>query len=399
MNKKVLVVGGGSLQVPLIKKINDMGYISLCVDKNPNAEGFLYARHHEAIDIIDKEKCLKYALSNEIDGVLTVATDFPIETVSYIAQRMNLVGIPYETAKLVKNKYLVKKKLFENGLFRSIQFFEVSNIEELNKIKDNIHYPIIVKPCDGSGSKSIHKLDSNEQLENVIIDAIETSKSKKAFIETFITGQEYGVESIVINGKVNVLGIMKKYMTEPPYYAELGHSIPSGLSNDIENKIKKIVTTAINVLEINNGSVNMDLILTSNGDVNIIDVGARMGGNLIGSHIIPNATGIDILEALVNIVLKNNVDVNKRFSRNISTRILDFGPGKIKDIKSFEDIIDGKKVVDIVLNKRIGDISNIYKSNADSFGWLVVSGNTPEETEKFADKMKKQVRDRFIIER
>ena len=104
-SKKILVLGGGPLQVPLIKKINEMGHISLCLDRDINAEGFTYAKYYSAIDIIDKEKCLQYAKKNKIDGVLTVATDFPIETVSYIAQEMNLIGIPLQTAKLVKDKY------------------------------------------------------------------------------------------------------------------------------------------------------------------------------------------------------------------------------------------------------------------------------------------------------
>ena len=398
MDKKILVVGGGPLQVPLIKKINEMGYISLCVDKNPNADGFQYAKYYKNIDIIDKEKCLKYAIENKIDGVLTIATDFPIETVSYIAQEMELVGISCETAKLIKNKYLVKKKFFENNICESVQFFEISSVTQIEKIEKEIRYPIIVKPCDGSGSKAIEKLDNGNNLRKAIIDAINSSISKKAFIETYIEGQEYGVESFVKDGEVHVLGIMKKYMTNPPYYAELGHSIPSGLSKDIEDSIVQNVTKAIKTLGVLNGSVNMDLILSRDNKANIIDVGARMGGNVIGSHIIPSATGIDILENLVKLSIGESVNLEKKLNRNISTRLLDFGPGKITKILDMSGLIDGNNVIDIVLNKKVVDITNTYKSNVDTFGWIVVSGNTPKEAENLADSLKLKIKDYFKIE-
>ena len=187
-------------------------------------------------------------------------------------------------------------------------------------------------------------------------------------------------------------------MTNPPYYAELGHSIPSGLSKDIEDSIVQNVTKAIKTLGVLNGSVNMDLILSRDNKANIIDVGVRMGGNVIGSHIIPSATGIDILENLVKLSIGESVNLEKKLNRNISTRLLDFGPGKITKILDMSGLIDGNNVIDIVLNKKVGDITNTYKSNVDTFGWIVVSGNTPKEAENLADSLKLKIKDYFKIE-
>ena len=40
----------------------------------------------------------------------------------------------------------------------------------------------------------------------------------------------------------------------------------------------------------------MDVLVTKDNRICIVDIGARMGGNLIGSHIIPLGTGIDYIE-------------------------------------------------------------------------------------------------------
>ena len=80
-------------------------------------------------------------------------------------------------------------------------------------------------------------------------------------------------------------------------------------------------------LDINYGSVNMDLIINKEGKVTAVDIGARMGGNLIGSHIIPLSTGIDLLSNIVKVSIGEIPDFQRKFNNTIATRLLDFKPG------------------------------------------------------------------------
>ena len=120
--KKILIVGAGFLQVPLIKKAKECGLYTIAVDGDQNAPGFFYADEWECIDITDETQCLEYAKEKEINGVITAATDYGILTVARIAETMNLPGISYEIAKTVKNKYLIRKKISQN---KELQFFEL----------------------------------------------------------------------------------------------------------------------------------------------------------------------------------------------------------------------------------------------------------------------------------
>ncbi|HZG73595.1 MAG TPA: ATP-grasp domain-containing protein, partial [Chondromyces sp.] len=221
--KKILIIGSGFLQVFVIKKAKEMGYHTITIDKNPNSIGFQYADEYEVIDIVDQEACLKYALSKNINGVITAATDYGVLSAAYIAKKMNLLGLDYEVAKVIKNKYMVRRTLFENNVDDISRYYEISNINQLDKISATIHFPVMVKPCDGSGSKAAKRVDSIADLREACEEAINASLIGKALVEDFIEGKEYGVESLVFNGEVHVLGIMGKYMTEPPNYAELGH--------------------------------------------------------------------------------------------------------------------------------------------------------------------------------
>ena len=396
--KRIMVIGAGPLQLPAIKKIKELGFKAVSVDANPNAIGFNYSDDYKQIDIVDKDACLQYAVEMNIDGVLTVATDFGVLTTSYIAEQLKLPGLNMSIAKIVKDKYKVRDILNKKGLESIPQFFEVKNPVGIDKIKDIIIYPIIVKPADGSGSTAVAKVNSYEELLKASQEAINTSLIKKAIIESFIDGQEYGVESFVYNGEVNVLGILKKIMTPEPYFAELGHICPSGLSECTLINIEETVKNVIKNLDINYGSVNMDLIINKEGKVTVVDIGARMGGNLIGSHIIPLSTGIDLLSNIVKASIGEIPDFQRKFNNTIATRLLDFKPGIVKSIGDVKSLIDDNEVMDIIINVGEGEIVRQYRNNRDSCGYVVVKGdNVIKATEK-AKLVRDKVEKLFLIE-
>ena len=103
--KKLLVIGAGLLRF-VIRKARELGIIHL-PDKNPNATGFRFADEYQVVDIVDQDACLKFAKEKEIDGVMTAATDYGVLSASYVAQQLNLPGLNYEIAKIIKNKQSV----------------------------------------------------------------------------------------------------------------------------------------------------------------------------------------------------------------------------------------------------------------------------------------------------
>ena len=103
----------------------------------------------------------------------------------------------------------------------------------------------MMKPVDGSGSRGASKVEKAEDFEQACLFAMQGSISKRAVAEPFVVGREYGVESFVENGEIHVLAVMQKDMTQPPYYAELGHAIPSGLPISVEERIKECVKKAL----------------------------------------------------------------------------------------------------------------------------------------------------------
>lgn len=243
--KRLLMLGGGFLQNFVIKKAKSMGYYVLCLDADPDAQGFHIADEYAVIDIVDEEACLAYALKKNVDGVLTAATDFSVLTMSRIAEEMYLPGINYNSAKIIKNKASVRKILFETQADDTGYSYEIDSIEAIKEVLSKVKFPIMMKPVDGSGSRGASKVEKVEDFKKAAELAMSDSITHRAVAEPFIDGKEYGVESFVDNGVVHVLAVMQKEMTQPPYYAELGHAIPSELGDEMETKVKTCVYRAI----------------------------------------------------------------------------------------------------------------------------------------------------------
>ena len=393
--KKLLMLGGGFLQTYVIKEAKKCGYYVLVLDGDPNAMGYAYADEHAVINIVDEEACLAYAREKQVDGVLTAATDFSVLTMSHIAEAMGLPGINYKSAKIIKNKAEVRKVLFEAKADDTGYSYEIGSLEEAEKILGEITFPRMVKPVDGSGSRGASRVDRAKDFVKACEFAMSGSITHRAVAEPFVDGKEYGVESFVNQGEIHVLGVMQKDMTLPPYYAELGHAIPSGLPYALEEKVKNCVRTAIKALGVNHGSVNMDLLI--NGDeVHIVDIGARMGGNLIGSHIIPRGTGINYMANMIRAAVGDPADFRPVLDASpVATKLLALTPGVVKALPDF-DALKMKYQVEIEHHLHMGDQINEYHTNLDGCGYVVAGGLTVEGAIELAKEVKNEI-DKTIV--
>ena len=393
--KKLLMLGGGFLQTYVIKEAKKCGYYVLVLDGDPNAMGYAYADEHSVINIVDEEACLAYAREKQVDGVLTAATYFSVLTMSHIAEAMGLPGINYRSAKIIKNKAEVRKVLFEAKADDTAYSYEIGSLEEAEKVLGEITFPRMVKPVDGSGSRGASRVDRAEDFVKACEFAMLGSITHRAVAEPFVDGKEYGVESFVNQGEIHVLGVMQKDMTQPPYYAELGHAIPSGLPYALEEKVKNCVRTAIKALGVNHGSVNMDLLI--NGDeVHIVDIGARMGGNLIGSHIVPRGTGINYMANMIRAAVGDPADFRPVLDASpVATKLLALTPGVVKALPDF-DALKMKYQVEIEHHLHVGDQINEYHTNLDGCGYVVAGGLTVEGAIELAKEVKNEI-DKTIV--
>ncbi len=297
--KRLAIIGASYLQLPLVKKAKEMGIETHCFAWEVGAVCKSIADYFYPISILDQEKILEVCKKLNIDGITTIATDMAVPTISYVANELKLNSNSIKTASISTNKGLMREAFKINNC--NSPKFAVFNSKNNDFL--NFNFPVIVKPVDRSGSRGVSKIESHSDLQEAIKTAIDESFSKQAIVEEFIEGQEVSVESISWNAKHYILAITDKSTTGTPNFVELAHHQPSNLSFEIQNKIKQQTILALNALNIQNGASHSEFKINNKGEVFVIEVGARMGGDFIGSHLVELSTGYDFLKAVVNVSL------------------------------------------------------------------------------------------------
>lgn len=311
MKKNLAIIGASYLQLPLIEKAKEMGYTTHVFAWAANDVGEKAADYFYPISIIEKDQILEICEKIGICGICSIASDVAVITVNYVAEKMNLSGNTIASTGKCTNKHLMRQAFEQNG-DPSPKSFLVEKGMDINSL--NLMYPAIVKPTDRSGSRGIYKVNSAKEAEEVLAASENESFEKKALIEEFAEGQEYSVEHISYKGNHYFLALTKKYTTGAPHFIETGHMEPAPISNEMLEKVKNVISHALDSLEIKNGASHSEIKIDEKGDIRIIEIGARMGGDCIGSDLVKYSTGYDFVKMVVQVACGEAPDFTKIYN-------------------------------------------------------------------------------------
>lgn len=299
--KKIAIIGASYLQLPLYLKAIEMGIETIGFAWADGAVAKEHCTTFYPISIIEKEEILKICRHEKIDGILTIASDVAVTTVNYVASKMKLTGNSIDSSAWCTHKFLMRQK-FQDAEINSPWFTSINNLSQLDKVSMHITYPCIVKPTDRSGSKGVTKIENPIELENSVARAIQASFSKQAILEEFIAGKEISVEIISFEGKHYPLAITDKVTSGAPHFVELAHHQPSQLSAAVQNEIYAMAQKGLDALDIKNGASHSEFLINDSG-MYVTEIGARMGGDFIGSDLVYLSTGYDFLKGVIDVAL------------------------------------------------------------------------------------------------
>ncbi len=367
--KKLVVIGANDFQNQLILKAKERDFETHVFAWKDGAVGEKTADFFYPISIVEKEKILEVCKTIQPDGVVSIASDLAAITVNYIAEKLGLVGNGIESSLLATNKYLMRKAFEQNG-DPSPKNYCSDELSE--KIIETMRFPLIVKPVDRSGSRGITKILHKEELEKAIETAKEVSFDKKAMVEEFVEGQEYSVEYISYQGKHTFLALTQKFTTGAPHFIETGHLQPAPVDDRTIENVKRVVEHALDTLKIENGASHSEIKIDEYGNIMIIEIGGRMGGDCIGSDLVQISTGYDFVNMVIDVACGMAPSFQK-VCRPAEARIdFIFGPEDMKKIAKIE-----KECPERIY--RISDIEEFdghqVVDSGSRYGYIITRGN------------------------
>lgn len=389
--KKILILGAGIYQVPLIKKAKKMGLYSIVVSIPGNYPGFAYADKVIYENTIDKKAILRIAKEEAIDGVVVCGTDVCVPTQGYLCDELHLKGPSLKAAETAQDKALMKAAYLKKGV-RTAQV-EYVNIENSNPVEicEKIGYPVIFKSVDSSGSRGITRVNSEEEIAYAYEQVKNNTHSDQYLIEKFLVGVEFGAQAFVYDGKLKFILPHGDYVFQGDTGVPVGHFAPYNVGAEIIADAEEQLKNAIAAMGIDNCAINADFILCD-GKTYVLEIGARAGATCL-VEMTSIYYGFDYYEKILEAALGIEPDftpLNEKRQPNAEMLFQADKTGTITSIEFGEQ--NDPHIVDLSLDYGVGDHVRKFAKGPDRIGQIIAIGDTVEDAKRFLDVAQEKVK-------
>ena len=278
--KKLLILGGIRLACDIVRRAQEMGAYVVVADYNTDSPAKMIADEAVLIDAMDVDALVDYCRSAHIDGVTTGFVDILLQPCYEVCQRL---GLPcYLTPKMIEvstNKAAFKEACKQYGVPVPQTYLIGGSISE--DIFAKVQYPVFVKPLDSSGSRGAGVCYNREELDARFTEALSYSSSGNAIIEDYITGRDFLLDYIAVDGEFRLLSMFDRFVTSERgsavNYANISMS-PSSALNTYLDQINDKVINMYKQLGFTEGLLFMQGY--AEGDrITFFEMGCRLGGS------------------------------------------------------------------------------------------------------------------------
>lgn len=303
MNKKILIFPASTYQLPFIEKAIEMGLYVITLDNVPNNPGHVIAHKSYNISTTNDKEIIEVCKYEHVDAVLSPCSDVSLIALSKVGEALNLISPNTLCTKTLTSKINFRTFQCNQGIPHP-EFQALSSYDEGIKLS----FPFIMKPDVSLGSKGVFIVEDKSEFCSRYVETRTYSLSKKIVIEKEIHGHHLTVEGIMRNGKLHKMFVSDRITAPNPYTATWGHIMPSIYSNNEEiiSRITLQIEKIFMNLNYTDGIFDSDIVFDNSGEVYIIELTPRVGGNSL-VRLIKAAYGFDI----VDYALKQALGINE----------------------------------------------------------------------------------------
>ncbi len=425
----LLILGAGLMQRPAIQAAKSLGCQVVLVDGNPQALCVPEADLFVHLDLKDKEGIRELAVQllsqGSLQGVFTAGTDFSA-TVSYVGEACGFTVHSYQAACNASDKALMRS-CFQRASVPSPAFAEVASPEGQfqsqpeNKLESQLEallsenplfhqYPLVVKPVDNMGGRGCRLAASQQELVEAIHDAQANSRSGRAIVEEYMEGPEFSIDALVYNGTVTVCGFADRHIFFPPYFIEMGHTIPTAISPKDRLALIATFVKGIHALGLTCGAAKADIKLTPKGPM-IGEIAARLSGGYMSGWTFPYSSDFFLTQQAAVLALgrEPSLLLERRrpveaLPKNLPFTVYEVDskrycgerawisiPGKVKAIRGLEKARSCAGVQDVLPRTQVGDAVAFPRNNVEKCGNILATDTSWEEAASKAQQAVKTI--------
>lgn len=380
----ILILGGGTMQLPALRAARRLGLTLYVVDADSHAPGALLADHFEPIDLKEKEVIAEFARGiPNLRAVFTAGTDFSL-SVAHVSEKLGLPGIPEEVARNASEKGLMRERFRAEGV-PSPRFTVIDPEDDAadaaRKAGESVGYPGVIKPVDNMGARGVRTVRRTDELISAVGEARRFAREGRVIYEEEIRGREFSIDGLVYRGKLHITGIADRHIYFPPYFVEMGHTLPATLGKREEDILRNAFAAGVEALGIDNGGAKGDLFLREDGSIAVGEIAARLSGGYMSGWTYPFATGVDLTEAGIRLALGEDPapHLSPRKADTSAERAIISIPGIVETVEGEDRLRELPGVRELFLRVERGSRVAPPRNNVEKCGNIIVTGGSREE--------------------
>ncbi len=383
--RTVLILGAGVMQRPAIRAARRLGLYVVVADGNRGAFAREEADEFLHVDLKDLHGMVEAATAvrarRGLDAVFTAGTDFS-STVAWVAERLGLPGTGYEAALNATDKFRMRGVLREAGV--TVPDFAVLTRAELERsgcesVRSLVALPVVVKPADSMGARGVVRADDWDEAEAFAREAVEFSRSGSVVVEGYIDGPEFSLDAIVYGEDIQIAGFADRHIRFPPYFIEMGHTIPTAIPRADQAAVVAEFRRAIRALGLGPGAAKGDIKLSSHGVV-VGEVAARLSGGYMSGWTYPLSSGVPLSEIALRVALGEAPPrARPLWRKTTAERAVISIPGILREIRGIEEARLVAGVEEVFLARSTGERLTFPRNNVEKVGNVIATAPDREE--------------------
>ena len=381
--KTVLFVGAGRHQRRAILQAKAMGLRVAAVDKDPDAPGLEEADIAKVVDFADVEAVLKATARLKIDGVMTVSADRAVPVVAAVAEARGLPGIGVATAHLMTHKVAMRRRLADAGVPQP-RFAAVRSLSERRRAADEVGFPAVLKPADSGGQRGVFRVESVDDIDAHLHEALAASPSGEAILEEYVEGMEMNGIVLARNGEAIPLTLSDR-MRPPGVGFGVGwiHVYPATIFGQQLEESERIAAHTVHALGLKTGIAFPQLIAAPDGRVIVVECAARIPGGQM-ADLVRHAVGVDLVDVQIRMALGEELPdelVHARFTQPLAIRFFTAQPGplptgKVLRIGPLDKVLAFPGVVQADVYLEVGETIRPVRLDGDRRGYVIAIADT-----------------------
>lgn len=297
-----MIVGGGAHQVCLLEAAKRSNLSIVLCDMTRNCSGINYADVFYEVSIMDYDSLLEVAKKEHVDGVVT-NSEPAMPIVTRISQELGLVGNNCDSINTLISKSRFRDLQKQVGVFSPAHFVASSLTEVLQRLSE-LSYPVIIKPCESSGSRGVRKIESFDEklIEKVFSECQNHSRNDMVVVEEYVEMTSLTTiegDVFIYDGEILWDGLFNTTRASWAPMVPMTYSGPLFIEEKRIGIIKDTLSKLFKSSGVQYGEYNIEGFFNEDDEFFVVEINVRQGGNEI-PMLIQDYSSVDLCKLLVS---------------------------------------------------------------------------------------------------